>query len=590
MRIGRVEQTEGKRQMGKTTPPPGHGDLLIDPPFEQWAALVERNRQSAARRGFTVAGVCAQEYQRQARAEALAVSAGCSERLGIPIRPLGDPDGPIIATGHQPELYHPGVWIKDFLLQRFSDEQSASAIDVVVDTDGFEAVGLTAPCLRSEGDPCGQDRASDASRRGQDHASDAGRRAQDRALSVSRCRQDLARASAGCCYAAAPAPTAAEVQAFAQSGKEMLETLPVAAPGRCFARFCAALAPASEVAENLGEAVTIARRRFESSAKTDYAALPVSHLVKTRSFAAYVADIVLSATRFAQAYNSALGGYRRTEKVRTPAQPFPDLALSGNRAELPFWLIGNGSRETLSAEPDPASAEVRLVCGARTVATLPADPLLATGAVHALKGAVAPKALALMLFMRLFASDLFIHGTGGARYDRVTDDVCRRYYGVEPPGFVCASLTLHLPSGMRTVSGDEVAAARAKLNRLKHNPDQALGEGALAEGGAPKGASLADEHQRKNAQALALCAEKTELVAAIARPGADKKELGTRIRAVNIALAAIVEPYRLELENELRVLEEGHRATEVLLDRTYPFCLWDPLEVREVSLLVPSGR
>ena len=51
-----------------------------------------------------------------------------------------------MATGHQPELYHPGVWIKDFLLQRLAEETGATALDVVVDSDGFETVAVTSPC------------------------------------------------------------------------------------------------------------------------------------------------------------------------------------------------------------------------------------------------------------------------------------------------------------------------------------------------------------------------------------------------------------------------------------------------------------
>ena len=48
-------------------------------------------------------------------------------------------------TGHQPELYHPGVWAKDFLLQRLADETGAAAIDLVVDSDGFDAVEMRLP-------------------------------------------------------------------------------------------------------------------------------------------------------------------------------------------------------------------------------------------------------------------------------------------------------------------------------------------------------------------------------------------------------------------------------------------------------------
>ena len=47
---------------------------------------------------------------------------------------------------------------------------------------------------------------------------------------------------------------------------------------------------------------------------------------------------------------------------------------------------------------------------------------------------LAPKAVTLTLFARVFLADLFLHGVGGARYDEVTDGIMRRMYGIEPPG------------------------------------------------------------------------------------------------------------------------------------------------------------
>ena len=49
------------------------------------------------------------------------------------------------------------------------------------------------------------------------------------------------------------------------------------------------------------------------------------------------------------------------------------------------------------------------------------------------------------MYARLFLCDLFIHGIGGGKYDEVTDNIIRRYYGVEPPAYLVLSATLHLP-------------------------------------------------------------------------------------------------------------------------------------------------
>ena len=70
-------------------------------------------------------------------------------------------------------------------------------------------------------------------------------------------------------------------------------------------------------------------------------------------------------------------------------------------------------------------------------------------------------------------------------------------------------------------------------------------------------------------------------MAEIALPGADKKQLGARIRENNAELSLVLEPLRQELVAELASLESQYAASEILTDRTYPFCFWSPLEVAD---------
>src|SRR5664279_406743 len=136
--------------------PAGHGELLASPPYPEWAALARANHGAAAAWEFEVAGVSAGRVRALARAEALTRAAEFSARLGIDVKEPGDPEGLIVATGHQPEIYHPGVWIKDFLLQRLADETKASAFDVVVDSDVFETLSVSSPCLTPDVHLCTQ--------------------------------------------------------------------------------------------------------------------------------------------------------------------------------------------------------------------------------------------------------------------------------------------------------------------------------------------------------------------------------------------------------------------------------------------------
>ena len=42
---------------------------------------------------------------------------------------------PIVMGGHQPDLFHPGVWLKNFVLYAYAQTVGGTAINLVVDTD-----------------------------------------------------------------------------------------------------------------------------------------------------------------------------------------------------------------------------------------------------------------------------------------------------------------------------------------------------------------------------------------------------------------------------------------------------------------------
>jgi uncharacterized protein (UPF0335 family) len=150
----------------------------------------------------------------------------------------------------------------------------------------------------------------------------------------------------------------------------------------------------------------------------------------------------------------------------------------------------------------------------------------------------------------------------------VTDAIIAGYYRLEPPAFAVASATMYLPLGAHVVSDEELAEAKDRLNRLEHNPDALLAE-------------IEFDSAAERDAALTLAAEKAELVARIARPDADKKALGSRIREVNAELSELLAPLRAEFERVLGELEALHAANDVLTDRTYPFCFWSPEEVAD---------
>ncbi|MDY0088690.1 MAG: hypothetical protein RBS78_09125, partial [Coriobacteriia bacterium] len=468
--------------------PSGHGELVLQPPdLDEWAELAVRNSALAETWEFEVGNVPARTLRAHARAVLSETARDATDRLGLPV--AGPSAGPVIVTGHQPEIYHAGVWVKDFALQHVATCLGGTGIDLVVDSDVFEEVGLTAPCL-------------------------------GRGERLTRCRHLLVLNTSGACFACTPVPSPGDIDDFCTSTVAALATLHAPAIGTHFHRFCDALRMSAEHSTNLAELITGARRRFEGDL-TDYLELPVTELSLTEPFRRFATDILLDAKRFADAYNSELAEYRALSNLRSSAQPFPDLKVTQDAIEIPFWVLGPEGRAPAFVVPTDNSIELRW---ARERLVLPQDTDGALAVLGEAEAMVVPRAVTLTLFARAFLADLFIHGIGGDRYDRVTEGVARRWWGIDLPPFAVASLTMYLPLGAAPVNEEDIAQIEQRLHRLVHNPDESLGE-------------VVFESAEERRAARMLVEEKRALVDAISRPGADRSTLGLRIKGLNRELA-----------------------------------------------------
>src|SRR5437762_8270358 len=91
--------------------PPDDGQMLIWPDRDALRAGARENAALLAAATAPLQGVPLSEVRRRARAF---------------IHP--ERDVPIVATGHQTELYHPGVWAKNVLIDRLASQIGGAAI------------------------------------------------------------------------------------------------------------------------------------------------------------------------------------------------------------------------------------------------------------------------------------------------------------------------------------------------------------------------------------------------------------------------------------------------------------------------------
>jgi hypothetical protein len=495
--------------------PQRSGDVVCVPPGPELLAAARANADALESASIRIGGVPLPEIRAQTRARLLAVAAEFTTAAGIPVEPHAG-GGPLVITGHQPFFFHPGIWIKHLLVDRLARD-GAVGVSMPVDSDSFEEIGMDVPVLDG--------------------------RLQQR-------RETLLTAPADVPYEAQPAPAGAAWEAFLARVGRALATLPPGGVGEAFAAF-AALAGAPG-GTSVGEFITIARRRYEGA--RPYFELPVSRVSGTEEFRRFVLHIIGSAERFAEIYNRRLREYRERTNIRTAAQPFPDLDTAGDCVELPFWVIRDGRRDPLYVRR--TGSVRRLMVGTAEVGAItrqvPAE-------LEAL--AIRPRALTLTAFTRLCAADLFVHGVGGGRYDRVTDDVIREFFGVEPPRYAVVTATLQLPLAPFD-TGAELQRLRRRLLDVQHNPERLLHD--------------------PTATQRALIDEKWRCIGAIDRGTLSRRarrEATQRIREINETLAAALGAERAATEQALAALRDAAEAESVATARTYPFCFYPPQAV-----------
>jgi hypothetical protein len=120
--------------------PAADGGLLVDPPGLEASGLAAANADRLARWDYNVQGRSAVRLRAQARRELLGLAREFLRRHGLDtasaVRPDADSaDLPLIVTGHQPELFHPGVWVKNFATAGIARSTGGVALNLIVDND-----------------------------------------------------------------------------------------------------------------------------------------------------------------------------------------------------------------------------------------------------------------------------------------------------------------------------------------------------------------------------------------------------------------------------------------------------------------------
>ncbi|MCS7032877.1 MAG: hypothetical protein NZ561_02655, partial [Phycisphaerae bacterium] len=273
--------------------------LLIWPEIDELLRQTEQNHNLlAAAAAPRLLGVPLNELRRQARAWIGAI----------------DPQQPIVATGHQTELYHPGVWIKDAVIHFAAERIGGTAWHLAVDTDAPKHLLLRWPG--------GAMAISDDSRLAT--AAWSGLLDPPTPAHLAQLRQAL--------------HSAAEKMGFEPSALKVLEDM---------ARL--ALQPTT-----LSEVLCNVLHGLDWSLGLRHHALLFSPLCLSPPYLSFAASVLADARRFASHYNQALREYRQEQSISGTMRPMPDLFIGPDAVEVPFWLdnlaLGTRSRPSVFEE------------------------------------------------------------------------------------------------------------------------------------------------------------------------------------------------------------------------------------------------
>ncbi|MBU0616370.1 MAG: hypothetical protein KKI02_01500, partial [Planctomycetes bacterium] len=378
----------------RLTTPSEHLGILIEPPADTIATLVTAD-QTRVLRSARLLDASVAELRQQLR-----------QRLELA--------APVILTGHQVEFVHTGVFAKTIAVDALTARFGAGGAYVAVDSDLPKTTRLSVPCAE-EGE------------------------VRQTPVSIPGCDPQLPAEWQ-------PFLPVAQWRSFFNHIKEL-----AGENGSLLRSYAEGAGAGPDDIVNVSGVIERGHAAVNRAiGLADPRRLLTSRLSRTPEFRAFLAHLMLNASSFARCYNEAQQAYRARRRVRNPRRPVPLLSTDGDRVELPLWISRSGQQRRRLAVARHGD-RIALFAGGQSLGS-ETTSRLRSATSHAEPWQIEhdgwhlrPRALTLSAFIRLFLSDLFVHGIGGAKYDEMTEDFILRFFGVDLPPTCCVSATAYLP-------------------------------------------------------------------------------------------------------------------------------------------------
>jgi hypothetical protein len=523
--------------------PSEDGGVLLDPPVAQISNLLAENvaLRGAACRSYDLQGRSLGQLTKLARRELLSAARNYSASYCDVKQSEGELEAcPTIISGHQPELFHPGVWAKHFAADRLASLHGAVAISLLIDSDVARTSAIRVPSG-----------------------------AVDRPFVESI---PFDRPVSGIAFEEYRVGDRELLQSF---GHRAMKAIAPLVPHSMVDSFWNRVIDASQRTDQIGACFAQARHGLERSIGLTTLELPQSHVCQMESFHWFTAHLLANLPRLSEIYNSAVQEFRGAHRIRSAAHPVPDLATNNEWLEAPFWVWSEQSPARRRLFVRCAGDAVELSDLDRWVTRLAVSPEGdASDAVTQLEALaksgvkIRTRALVTTMFARLFLGDLFIHGIGGARYDQLTDKIIREFFELPPPHFLTMSATLRLPISRADVDDLEVGRITQQLRDLKWHPD----------------VYLEKNHRANDASNWQMIAKEKRAWIAADPTAENARQRFLKIRNCNEVLQKWLESESQVLQRRREQSREAARSESILASREYSFCLYPEENLRNLLL------
>jgi hypothetical protein len=514
----RAARGEGFRQYRA---PDAHGAAVVEPSLAEAPRLLHENTALRAAQP-TAADSLRQAARRQLIEDAIRYTAAYRD-----VSWAADASArPIIMAGHQPTLFHPGVWFKNFALSHVAERTGSIAVNLVIDNDVASGSSIRVPTV----DPA------------------------TGIASYALVRYD--EAGGGVPY---EQTTIGDRAMFDRFDAEVRKAIAPLVPDPCVTELWQHARRAIERCDVAGCALAQARHGLEGAIGLRTLELPLGVVCRTAAFTEFALSILSELPRFHRCYNDAANRFRAAHGIRSAAHPVPNLAEDGEWFESPLWIYGDDSPQRR-----PAWARLsndQLVISDRRGRELRVDlrfPRLAAEQLAAHASAnlkLRPRALLTTMFARLVLCDLFLHGIGGGKYDQLGDLIIRSFFQVTPPQFMVISATVRLPGIEPGEDAGKIRRLRRAIRDTRFQGERFAGQVELDPRWLErKRALLATMPQRGPYQAWR-----------------------AQLAQVNEAMSRRLEPVRARLRMELAAAERQAASCSLLGSREHPLCIF-PLD------------